>query len=599
MKDFAKLKDLLGKLNYILSRQQKYLAVLVFAMSAVAALLEMLGVSIIIPIMDMLLNPSAVRQKWYIKTFVEIFSLDTDLSVVWFVCALAIGIYVIKNFYFIFYNWVSLKYSYKVQRELSTRVLGAYMKQGYLFFVNNNSARLLQGIGADVASVYSILNAMFNTTNKLLTILCIGIFIVFQSFDMALMLIMLTLLCFIIIQFIFRRRMRNNGIIRRKYQQQCTLVSIQAIQGNKEILVSNKQDYFVNSFTKMQKKVNDVSVKVDLGTLMPAYIIEMICVSGLLAAVAVKMLGDANPAELIGKLSTVAVAAFRILPALGTVSSGVNTITMNTSQLAAAYDTLSQVKGLEDEEKKREKEKYRKVDFREELEIKNLSFKYPGAQDSVLRALNLKIHRGTSIALIGASGAGKTTLADIILGLLVPDEGCIKMDGVDIQELGSRWNEIVGYVSQTVYMLDDTIRKNIAFGVEDEKIDDGRVWDALRIAQLDEYVRELPDQLSTMTGEHGIRFSGGQRQRIAIARAVYSDPEILVLDEATAALDNETETAVMEAIDALHGHKTLIIVAHRLTTIRNCDHVYEIGQGVAKERNKEEVLERNNINHER
>lgn len=598
MGDFIKLKDLFSKLNFILSRRQKHIIIGVFAMSIVAAALELLGVSIILPVMDMLLNPEEIMSKWYMKPFTHWHILQTDLGIIWFVCAVAIVVYILKNLFFIFYSWVSTKCAYKIQRELAVRVLKTYMKQGYLFFVNNNSARLLQGLGADISSVYSIINALFLVANKMLTILCISIFIMFQSLDLAISLVILLVVCFALIQVIYRNSMRKNGIIRRKYQQQCALVSIQAIQGNKEILVNNKQQYFVNKFEEMQKKVNNVATKVDMGTVSPAYIIEMFCVCGLLSIVGIKMTGNVNSAELIAKLSAVAVAAFRVLPALGGVSSGINSITMNTSQLAAAYQTLYQIKDLE----KRETEanygkglsKNEPVPFLNKIEISNLAFAYPGSEN-VLTNLNMVIQKGKSIALIGASGAGKTTLADIILGLLKPNAGSIKMDGVDIQLLGSKWNDVIGYVSQTIYMLDDTIRRNVAFGILDNEIDDERIWKVLKIAQLDVFVKSLPEGLDTMTGEHGIRFSGGQRQRIAIARAMYNDPEILVLDEATAALDGDTENAVMEAIDALHGEKTMIIVAHRLTTIRNCDHVYEVGNGVAIERCKEEILRKEGI----
>ena len=229
------------------------------------------------------------------------------------------------------------------------------------------------------------------------------------------------------------------------------------------------------------------------------------------------------------------------------------------------------------------------VRFMESLRIDKVCWTYPKSDKQVLKDLSITIKKGESVGLIGPSGAGKTTLSDIILGLFKPQSGSVFMDGIDIYTIPGEWSSIIGYVPQSVYLTDDTIKNNIGFGTDENEIDDERVWHALEQAQLKDYVMSLPDKLETFVGERGIRFSGGQRQRIAIARALYYNPDILVLDEATSALDNETEKAIMESIDSLQRHKTLIIVAHRLTTLRNCDKIYEIKDGIAKEVNKKEV----------
>ncbi len=591
MNEMRKVKDIYDKLAFILSSQQKKYAILILIMSGLAAVLEMLGVSIIIPIMDVLLDTDVLMNKSYIQPFVKALHLNSNIKVVWFVCILAMLVYVFKNLYFILFSWVSLKYSYKVNRELSSRILRAYMRQGYIFFVNNNSARLLQGIGADVSSIYNILNDIFNLITKILTIACIGLFILVRSQDMALVLIALAGICLLVIQLIFRKSMRVNGKKKRELSWQCTKTSIEAIQGNKEILVMNKQDYFVDNYEKMLAKANRTAVKVDIGTRAPAYIIEMICIVGLLFCLAIQMGRSVNINEIVGQLSAIAVSAFRILPALGGISSGINAITMNTTQLSEAYNTLKEVKQLEklDAEKEIEISRYNNIGFEREIVIRNLAFRYPNAEENVIENVSFKIQKGQSIGLIGPSGAGKTTLADIILTLLKPTNGKILMDGIDIEELGSEWSRIIGYVPQMVYIVDDTIKNNIAFGEKTENISEGRIWEVLKMAQLDNFVRKLPEGLNTIVGEHGIRFSGGQRQRLAIARALYRNPEILILDEATAALDNETESAVMESIEALQGYKTLIIVAHRLTTVSRCDMIYEIKDKKATVRSKTEI----------
>lgn len=578
MSVLRKIQDVFDKFRYILTASQKKYAICVLIMGLVAALLELLGVAIIIPVMNMLMDVETLKQKNYIRNLYKLMNLKTDLQLVWMVCLLTIFVYLIKNLFFSVYSWVSMKFSTKVRRELAVRIMQTYMNQGYLFFAQNNTARLLQGMSGDVTSVFNILNSIFAMAIKSLTIICIGAYILVQSREIAVVLLVLIVICFLVIQIVFRKPMQRNGKKSRELACECSQTAMEAIQGNKEILVMNKQDYAVRHYEELMAVASGVEVNLYMGAVLPAYIIEMVCIVGILLAVAVEMGTDTDRFLLISRLTAMAVGAFRILPALGAISSGVNSITSLTPQLHSAYLILQGVKMLEVKmiQRKENEEKYRKVEFAKVLQVQNISFGYPDTDEMVLKNISINIEKGKSIAFIGPSGAGKTTLADIILGLLKPTTGKICMDGIDIEELGGKWNEIIGYVPQSLYIIDDTIRKNIAFGEKSKDIDDEKIWQALEIAQLDDFVKKLPNGLNTYVGEWGVRFSGGQRQRLAIARALYRDPDILVLDEATAALDNETESEVMKAIERLQGYKTLIIVAHRLTTVKKCDVIYEV-----------------------
>lgn len=263
--------------------------------------------------------------------------------------------------------------------------------------------------------------------------------------------------------------------------------------------------------------------------------------------------------------------------------------------MTAADETYQNVLELNAYEEREEKRKALAVTgenyhFEDHITVEDVTWRYEGGSETILDGLNLEIKKGQSVALIGHSGAGKTTLGDVILGLLEPQKGRVCIDGVDIRTMGDELGKIIGFVPQSIYLTEDTIRCNIAFGIDEKKIDDEKIYMALEKAQLRDFVEGLPQGLDTMVGERGVRISGGQRQRMAIARALYLDPQILVLDEATSALDSETETAVMESIDALQGEKTLIIIAHRLSTIQNCDVAYEIVGGKAVERKVSDLV---------
>lgn len=592
MSEIKKIEDALRKLNFILSREQKRYGVLIIFMAMIAALFEMVGVSVILPLIQAFLSIDILRQNKYIIFLMEVFHIQSDGQLILYVCIGVIIIYIIKNAYSTFYVWVSSKYTCKIRRELASRILAAYMKQGYIFFVNNNSSRLLRGVNTDIASVYAIVNQMVAILVKIMTIICITAFIIVSTPALAIPLIVLVIFSFLLTQLLFRKSMQKYGKKVREYINKCYQSAMEAIQGSKEILVTDRQEYFIKRYTKYMIGENRSNVRMSVASSAPAYLIEAICISGLLIVLSFQVMVTQNSISLIGQMATIAVAAFRILPSLGALLSSFNLLVYNAPALGGAYDTLNMVKELENNKTSDDKQinKYKNFQFEREVELSHVTFAYSKGQENVISDLSMKIEKGSSIAFIGKSGAGKTTLADLILGLLHPQSGEIRIDGINIEDMGRNWYKLVGYVPQSIYLIDSTIRENVAFGIDEKEIDDQKVWKALEMAQLKKYVEGLANDLNEYVGERGIKFSGGQRQRMAIARALYNDPDILVLDEATAALDTETETAVMESIEAMQGYKTLIIVAHRLSTIRACDYVYEIKNGKAVLKDKNELF---------
>lgn len=592
--ELAKLIDLFRKLNYVLTRQQKQYGVLVFICTIFSAGLEMLGVSAIMPMVEGITDADALRSKWYMQPFIRAFHVDNANTLIYIVCIGVILVYFIKNIYFIFYTWLLKKYTYKIKREIGTRVMESYMSQGYMFFVENNSARLLRGITLDVNAVNGIISNLFNLATKLLTILIIGFFILLMEPFMAISLLLLSVLCILSIHLFYKNSMKRNGELVREVSARNNRACLEMIHGSKEVLVTGRQDYFKRRYVSSLTEYNECNIKIEMATTIPAYIIETVCIIGLLLAIVIQIGSRGVTTDMIASLSAIAVAAFRILPSVGTVTSALNAIRSSIPSFNAAYETIQIVNELEEEFAQRKEKNTAEGDegisLKNELSINHIYYKYPRTDKYILEDVSLKIKAKSSIGLIGTSGAGKSTFVDVLLGLLEAESGEILMDGRDISLLGKAWNQSIGYVPQSIYLVDEDIRSNIAFGIDKEKIDDEKIWRALEMAQLSEFVKEQPQGLDTRVGEWGVKFSGGQRQRVAIARALYTNPDILVLDEATAALDNETEAALMEAIDALLGRKTLIVVAHRLTTIKRCDFIYEVKDGKMIERSKEEVF---------
>lgn len=397
---WAKAFDLVNKLNFILSGEQKKYGLLVLIMALISAVFEMLGVSIILPLLDAFLAPDTLMEKSYIKPLIQIFHLENTMEVIFVVCLFIIALYITKNAYSSFYCWVSSKYSCKISRELGVRVLSIYMKQGYAFFTQNNSARLLRGMENDVENVYNIIVQLINILSKALTIGCIAVFMIAVTPGLSFFLIVLVIFCFVLTQLIFRKPMRKYGEIARDCYFKNRQAALEAIQGSKEVLVKNRQAYFVKKYEQGLTEGNRANVKLRFSEAAPTYVIEAICITGLMSVVAVQMLRTNGSYELLAHLSTIAIAAFRILPALGAILCSVNNVMYATPALSATYETIDMVKSMEKEdlekEKSSEKDDYENVVFTNEIKLDHIVFGYQGDGDRgehVIDDLSLTIKR--------------------------------------------------------------------------------------------------------------------------------------------------------------------------------------------------------------
>lgn len=521
-----KVFDAINKLRFILSKEQKFYCVIVFIMSMISAILEILGVSMVMPLLSVIMSIEQLRENVYAKPVIEFLHLSTDTEIIIFICGVIALIYVIKNAFSVFYVWISTKFANKIRRELALRIFNAYVKQGYTYFVNHNSSEILRGIGVDPQSVQTIVLNIFILMVRMITVLCIVIFIVVATPALALVLLLMAAISSGLSELLFKNRMRKSGLDQREYSQQARQASLEAIQGSKEIFAMNRQEYFTSEYRRCMAKYDNACAVAAIGASAPNNILEAVCVMGLVFAVAFQTITSGGSGMQIAEIAAVALGAFRILPYLGSILGSANTIIYNAPGLVVAYDTLHETDELEKRELSiRNSKEYEGIKFKEEIQLSNVTFSYSAAKGNVLDRLNMTIKKGVSIGLIGTSGAGKTTLSDLILGLYSPQSGTISMDGIDIEEIGDNWHHITGYVPQSVYLSDASIRRNVAFGIEENQIDDDKVWRALEMAQLKTFVEELADGLDTQVGEWGVKFSGGQRQRVAIARALYNDPD--------------------------------------------------------------------------
>ena len=585
------ISDILKKIHYVMTSKQKLQYIFVMLVALVGSFCELISVSAVLPFIQSVMMPDALVNEWYYKIVARYIYFDNQTKTVTVFGVLIIIVFIVKNLYLMFSSYVQSWYSTTVQRDLSIKMEKAYLNSSYLFHLGVNSSLLIRSIRQDVDGVFALFLHLFRIFAESFTVLAITIYLVTLDPVLAFSLAAILGSCMLLIFFGLKGLIKKFGKIGAEYDTKMYQYLNQAFNGIKEIMVMNRQEYFSQSFEEACTISARTMRRNGFLNSIPSYIYEIACVGGLIGIVVLRINSSEDVSEMLTKVAIVAVAAFRLFPAVGRLTNAMNSVLYNKPRLDSTYDML---KLLEETEMYRVKHidesNYVPLEFEKELVVDNINMKYPAGDENVLEHLSMTIKKGSSVAFIGPSGAGKTTLADVILGLLKPQEGHVMSDGTDIYENLPKWARIIGYVPQTVYLTDDTIRNNVAFGIYENEIDEDEVWRALEEAQLADFVKHLHDGLDTMVGERGVRLSGGQRQRIAIARALYQNPSILVLDEATSALDTETETAVMEAIDSLHGVKTMIIVAHRLTTIRNCDEIFEIKDGRAVKRDKEEVI---------
>ncbi len=560
------------------NKQKRQLIWLLLAI-IVGAGVELVSLSSVLPFVEMITEPDTMMDDRYVQIVSGITGVTEFSALVILMCALIIGLFVIKNIYVVFLSNFQYRFTYYGLRDLSSKVMNGYMEKSYPFFLNHNSAELLKSVQTDTNMFYvTVLNGTQLISECIVSFVLVIYLIIKDPVIAISMAVVLGIFAFGFMS-IFRKAFKRMGNEYRVFVEEQIKCMHQSFGGIKEIKISDNEQFFKDQFWDIAAGLAKNQVKNGLYNAIPKPMMETMVIGVILVIVAIKTASGSSAASFIPIITVFALAAFRLLPSVNKISSYVGVIMYNKVAVEAVYNEVNEMKG---NLSRRENTIEEEILFHKAISLNDVVFAYEGAEKNVIDHVSLEIQKNTSVAFIGPSGAGKTTIVDVMLGILKNQQGSITVDGTDIRNAMSGWHKKIGYIPQVIYLMDDTIRNNIAFGLKAELIDDNQVWRALEEAQLRSFVESLEDGLDTMVGELGTRLSGGQRQRIGIARALYRQPELLVLDEATSALDNETERAVMEAIDSLHGKLTLIIIAHRLTTIKNCDVIYEIKDGTVE-----------------
>ena len=576
-----KKKSLLQKLRMIFPKKERRYFIVLFFLILIGTAFDFLGVSLILPLVNLLVNSASLSQRSWYRLLIRILPIRDQNTLLLVLVLLIIAVYVIKNLYAIYMSVVQGVFMARNQMNTSAKLLDCYMRKPYTFHLQHNTAEVMRSITGDVSSAYGVVSSIISLVTNILISTLLVIFLVLVDFWLTVSIVAGLAVYSVCYFLVVRKRLKQAGEDSREINMNKIKALHQAVGGIKEVKVMGRERYFVDTYAANGEAFVKNQRRYTILAGVPRHLVEILCVGGVLGIVAVKIGLRQDLSAVVGSLSAFAVAALKLMPNANSINSIINAISYRMPGLDAVCEMIGENWG----------EDIGQADFatqnrtgktaprHADIHVENVSFTYPEMDEPVLKDVDITVKAGTSVGIVGVTGAGKTTLVDVILGLLEPQKGRILYGGADIRADYADWQSHIGYIPQNIYLVDESIRENVALGIRADQIDEEKVWKALEDAQLADFVRGLKNGLDTVIGERGVRISGGQRQRIGIARALYYDPDILFLDEATSSLDTETEKAVMASVNRISREKTCIIIAHRLSTIENCDEIYRVENG--------------------
>ncbi len=577
----SKKVSLFTKLNYIFDRKQKGQLVILAVLILIGGVFETLGVSMMLPVVSVIINPEALHKGIAkvpgLKDVLASLGLNNDVRLACALLIILIFLFVLKNAYLLFLIYRQNTFISRARNDMISRVMREFLNRPYEDYLGADIPTVFRITDSDIPKTFTLMLSLLSLSTELVVSLCLGIVLLFVNWQMTLLIIVVLLLLTFISTKILKPRLNTIGRRNQETQSRIAKWRLQAIYGLKDVKVLNRQDFFIRNYYEQGRIGADIDRDYTVLNSVPRLMIETVFMAVVMLYVLIYIVRGGDATQLLPQLTAFGVAAVRIMPSANRINTYITTIAYNQFSLDFVYENLTESMKT-DKAMRAERAAIAgpALHLEKEIELKNITFAYPDSDVNIFKDANMTIHKGQSVGIMGPSGAGKSTIVDILLGLLHAQSGDILCDGSNIFSNYESWLAQIGYIPQSIYLVDEPIRENIAFGIDMDQIDDDRIWEVMEEAQLAEFVRTLPEGLDTKIGDRGVRLSGGQRQRIGIARALYHNPEILVFDEATSALDNETEAAVMEAINSFHGRKTMVIIAHRLNTIEKCDVIYEV-----------------------
>lgn len=590
--------SIIKKILKLLTKSEHKRLYIVFVAMTISGLIEVLGVVSILPFLSLITNPDLIDDNPIFNWLYITLNFQSVNNFLIFIGAIVLFVLILSNVLVFLTRWSLSRFSWRRNYTISRRLLNNYLHKPYTFFINQNSSILGKNILAEVhTAVGGVIVPLLEIFSR--GIVALFIFVTLITIDPLLALSLIIALggAYIFIYKMVKQKIYDIG--KRRYQTNAERYKAidEAFGDIKLIKIMGREKFFLDSYSKPSAEYSNHVATNQIIEYIPRYVMEIIAFGGIIIVIIYLLATGKGFQEFLPLIGLYVFATYRLMPSLQLIFTGVTNIRFNIHALNTLYEDMS---SLEDESNVSSTDimKIRPLPLKKELKLENITFSYPGVNKPVLDNITLKIKFNTSIAFVGTTGAGKTTIANIILGLLRPDIGKILVDDVEITDKNlPSWQKIIGYIPQDIYLLDDTVTRNIAYGTPDNEINMGAVERSAKIANIHDFiVNEMPKKYQTVIGERGVRLSGGQKQRIGIARALYHNPGVLVLDEATSALDGATEKEVFQAIENIAKTKTLIIIAHRLTTIESCDVIYVIENGkIAGIGNYEELINSNEI----
>ena len=545
------------------------------------AVLEACSVSMVIPVVGVVIDENSIQKYEIVRNIYNALHMQSITQFALLMMTALILIFIIKNIYLYWQLKLMYRFVYTNQFRTSERMMKNYLRKGYEFYLNADTAVIQRNITSDVNNMYALILSLLQLISEVIVFVVLLGVMVASDWKMTVIIALPLLATLFIIKKVVKPIMNKAGKENQDFYSGLFKWISQTVQGIKEVKIAGKEQYFTEEYIKCGRGYVNAVQKYTLYNSIPRLLIETVCIASLVGYMMILVSQGESVKEVTAVLSAFVVAAVRMMPCANRINNQLTSMAFYQPFFMGVSDNLQDEISGENTDMSFAEVAKEKLPVKKSIELRDITYHYPNAEPLIFDHANMEIPVGAAVGIVGASGAGKTTVVDILLGLLDIQTGGVYADGVSIKENYRSWLKNVGYIPQMIFMLDDTIRKNVAFGIVGEEIDEERLWEVLKEAQLDEFVKSLPEGADTSIGERGIRISGGQRQRIGIARALYYDPEVLILDEATSALDNDTEAAIMDSINSLHGRKTLIIIAHRLQTIEKCDMIYRVENGKA------------------